>query len=157
MPDDDKKIDALRKLLSEGKSQTAAAKELGISRSSVIRMMKTIKQSATSNKEITAIHLLKPVENATILHLSFKDFTTHLETSKPVFFNRHGHLVNFIQNHDDYWISTEFNHGGIFNHAETKNDASTWISEEPYYFLFETKVRRCFFLVRGKLNCTVHG
>ena len=138
MPDDDKKIDALRKLLSEGKSQTAAAKELGISRSSVIRMMKTIKQTATSNKEITAIHLLKSVENATILHLSFKNFTTHLEPSKPVFFNHQGHLVNFIQNHDDYWISTEFKHGGIFNHAETKYDANTWISEEPYYFLFET-------------------
>lgn len=156
MPDDDKKIDALRKLLSEGKSQTAAAKELGISRSSVIRMMKTIKQTATSNKEITAIHLLGPVENATILHLSSKNFTTHLDPSKPVFFKRQGPAINFLQNHTDYWISAEFNHGGIYNHDETKNDANMWISEEPYYFLFETKIMQDAGLIIKYLNSAVN-
>ena len=155
MPDDDKKIDALRKLLSEGKSQTAAAKELGISRSSVIRMMKTIKQTATSNnEEITAIHLLKQVENATTLHLSLDDFKTHLIPSKPVFFTKtesilsSKHIINFTQNHGEYWISSELNYRGICELGDRLGTPLMiggfcfsawidWISNDANYFLFE--------------------
>ena len=155
MPEDSKKFDELRKLLSEGKSQTAAAKELDISRSSVIRMMKIIKQTATSNnKEITAIHLLKPVENATTLHISLDDFKTQLVPSKPVFFTKtksiHGgnEIINFMQNHGDYWVSSEWNHRGMCKLGHRHGTYAKiggfkydpwidWIINDTNYFLFE--------------------
>ena len=156
MPDEEKKIELLRNLLSEGKSQTAAAKELGISRSSVIRMMKTIKQTATrNNKEITAIHLLKPVENAIMVHLSLEDFKAHLEPSKPVFFtkaqsiHRGGkNIINFTQNHGEYWINSEFDYRGICDLSDRLGSPLMidgfkygawidWIRNDSNYFLFE--------------------
>jgi len=156
MPEDSKKFDALRRLLSEGKSQTAAAKELDISRSSVIRMMKIIKQTATSNnKEITAIHLLKPVENATTLHISLDDFKSQLVPSKPVFFTKikssygeNKNVINFMQNHGNYWVSSEWNYRGIcelgdrlgthFKIGGFKYDPwIDWIINDTNYFLFE--------------------
>lgn len=156
MPEDSKKFDALRRLLSEGKSQTAAAKELDISRSSVIRMMKIIKQTTTSNnKEITAIHLLKPVENATMLHISLDDFKSQLVPSKPVFFTKikasyggNKNVINFMQNHGDYWVSSEWNHRGICELGDRLGTPITiggfkydpWIDliiDDTNYFLFE--------------------